>query len=58
MSLKSTGAELISDFDASQWQVVNVPRTPSNADLPNSAQQVVYRASVDSAHVFLATKEE
>lgn len=44
----------VSDFDPAKWQVVDVPRTPSNVDLPNSAQQVVYKSSVDSANVFVA----
>jgi rhodanese-related sulfurtransferase len=53
VSLKSGGEKLISDFDASRWTAVAVPRTPSNANLPKSANMVLYKAAADSARVFV-----
>lgn len=51
-------AQLIADFEPSAWTAVSVPRTPSNAALPSSANVLVHKSSLDSAQRIVSTPKD
>jgi len=54
VSLKAGAEALIADFNSAHWLPVQVPRTPSNASMPQSTNMLVYKQQVDAANVLVA----